>query len=98
MHSGLVRKCNGNTSRHYSITRQASSISSLLSEGRSTMSDSNAATARWIVILVVVVAVAVVVFLTIRKPQTAVDETAAPVADSTGRVAFRMEQQWLIKM
>jgi len=62
------------------------------------MSDSNAATARWIVILVVVVAVAVVVFLTIRKPQTAVDETAAPVADSTGRVAFRMEQQWLIKM
>src|SRR5262245_43738480 len=61
------------------------------------MSESKAANARWIIVLVVVVGLAAVAIFALR-PQATVQEEAAPVAANTGRVAFLMEQQWLIKL
>jgi cobalt-zinc-cadmium efflux system membrane fusion protein len=59
---------------------------------------SNAKNLRWIVILVVIVGGVAAATFALRRPGAAADETAAPAAASTGRVAFLMEQQWLIKM
>jgi multidrug efflux pump subunit AcrA (membrane-fusion protein) len=50
------------------------------------------------VILVLLVALAAVAIFKLRKPQAVDEEVAAPAATSTGRVAFLMEQQWLIKL
>ncbi|HYR84286.1 MAG TPA: efflux RND transporter periplasmic adaptor subunit [Terriglobia bacterium] len=62
------------------------------------MSEFKAANARWIVVLVVFLALGAVAIYTLRRPQVAADEAAAPATASTGRVAFLMEQQWLIKL
>ena len=62
------------------------------------MSAFKSANTRWFVALVLVVALVAISIFILRKPQAAADETAAPPAASTGRVAFLMEQQWLIKM
>jgi membrane fusion protein, heavy metal efflux system len=62
------------------------------------MSNSDTKNLRWIAILVIIVAVAAAATFGLRKPEAAVDEAAAPAAASTGRVAFLMEQQWLIKL
>src|SRR6266511_3597192 len=59
---------------------------------------SNTKNLRWIAILVVLVAAAAAATFAWRRPETATAETAAPAAASTGRVAFLMEQQWLIKL
>jgi membrane fusion protein, heavy metal efflux system len=53
---------------------------------------------RWVVITATVGAVIAAAVFSLRKPQDASDEAAAPAASSTGRVAFLMEQQWLIKL
>jgi membrane fusion protein, heavy metal efflux system len=62
------------------------------------MNNSNSTSLRWIAVLVVLVGVVAAAIFVIRKPEAAGDETAAPAATSTGRVAFLMEQQWLIKL
>ena len=63
------------------------------------MNQSKAANARWAVILIIVVAVAAVAIFALRRRRAGADEEAAPAAAAnTGRVAFLMEQQWLIKM
>jgi cobalt-zinc-cadmium efflux system membrane fusion protein len=62
------------------------------------MSESKRAKARWIVVPVVVVALAAIAIFMSRRHGTAGDEEAAPAAANTGRVAFLMEQQWLIRM
>jgi len=62
------------------------------------MSAFKSANTRWFVALVLVVALVAIGIFTLRKPQAAADESAAPAAANTGRVAFLMEQQWLIKM
>jgi cobalt-zinc-cadmium efflux system membrane fusion protein len=62
------------------------------------MSGFKSANTRWFVALVLVVALVAIGIFTLRKPQAAADETAAPAGANTGRVAFLMEQQWLIKM
>ena len=62
------------------------------------MSDSNSKNLRWIVIVVLLAGVAAVATFAFRRPDVAADEAAAPAAPSTGRVAFLMEQQWLIKL
>jgi membrane fusion protein, heavy metal efflux system len=51
----------------------------------------------WAAALVIIVGLAAAGIYTLKKSGTA-DEAAAPVAASTGRVAFLMEQQWLIKL
>src|SRR5215470_12598190 len=62
------------------------------------MSESKAANARWLVALVVVIALAAVAMFVFRRPQADANAEAAPAAANTGRVAFMMEQQWLIKL
>ena len=62
------------------------------------MNTSSPKSLRWIAILVVLVGVAAAAIFVMRKPEAASDETPAPAAPSTGRVAFLMEQQWLIKL
>ena len=62
------------------------------------MTKSRTANTWWIVVLLLFVGSAgLAVFVLGRRP-SAVDEAAAPVAAATGRVAFLMEQQWLIKL
>jgi membrane fusion protein, heavy metal efflux system len=51
----------------------------------------------WVAGLVVLVGLAAIAIFVLRGPVTA-EEATAPAAPSTGRVAFLMEQQWLIKM
>jgi membrane fusion protein, heavy metal efflux system len=62
------------------------------------MNNSNTKNVRWMVIVVILVAVAAVATFAFRRPDTVADEAAAPGAATTGRVAFLMEQQWLIKL
>lgn len=61
------------------------------------MNNSGSKNLRWIAILVVIAGVAVATFA-LRRPEPAADEEPAPAAAGTGRVAFLMEQQWLIKL
>lgn len=51
----------------------------------------------WTLVLLVLVGLAAAALLTWRKPGAAEDEATA-AAPGTGRVAFLMEQQWLIRM
>jgi membrane fusion protein, heavy metal efflux system len=53
---------------------------------------------RWIAIIALVGLVAAAALFVLRRPQAAADETAPAATAGTGRVAFRMEQQWLIKL
>jgi cobalt-zinc-cadmium efflux system membrane fusion protein len=55
-------------------------------------------TNRWIAVIAVVIVVAAVALFILRRPEAAADEATPVAAASTGRVAFRMEQQWLIKL
>jgi membrane fusion protein, heavy metal efflux system len=52
----------------------------------------------WVVVLVVIVGLSAAGIFAFRKSGTTEEEGTAPVAASTGRVAFLMEQQWLIKL
>src|SRR5262245_16892661 len=55
--------------------------------------------ARWIVVFAIVVALSAAAVFTLRRPKAGADDAAAPpAAANTGRVAFLMEQQWLIRM
>jgi cobalt-zinc-cadmium efflux system membrane fusion protein len=61
------------------------------------MKNSKSANVLWVVVLVIFIgAVAAILFW--RGPQSGDEGAAAPAAASTGRVAFLMEQQWLIKL
>src|SRR5262245_59493618 len=62
------------------------------------MNDSNLKNLWWTLILVMVVGLVAAGAFGLRKHGSAADETPAAAAASTGRVAFRMEQQWLIKL
>ena len=53
---------------------------------------------RWSVLVIAVLAVVVVAALVMRKPADEAAEAAPPPASPTGRVPFRMEQQWLIRL
>jgi membrane fusion protein, heavy metal efflux system len=61
------------------------------------MTSSNRNNLVWVAGLVVFVGLSATAIFVLRRPG-ADDQTAAPAAPSTGRVAFLMEQQWLIKM
>lgn len=62
------------------------------------MKNSRTSNLSWIVLLLGFIGLSAVAIFVWRKPGTAEDEAAAPAAASTGRVAFLMEQQWLIKL
>src|SRR5262245_11128544 len=62
------------------------------------MNPSNSSNLRWIVIFAIILAVSAAAIFTLRRPQAASDEAPAAATASTGRVAFLMEQQWLIKL
>jgi cobalt-zinc-cadmium efflux system membrane fusion protein len=53
---------------------------------------------RWAMIAIALVAVAIIAALVMRKPAEETAEAAPPAANTGGRVPFRMEQQWLIKL
>src|SRR5262245_56492390 len=62
------------------------------------MSNSNAKNLRWTAIIVLLVGLVVVATFAFRRPDAAADQAAPPAAAGTGRVAFLMEQQWLIRL
>lgn len=62
------------------------------------MKNSTTSNLLWIAILAVLVSLSALAIFVVREPGTAEDKAAAPPAASTGRVAFLMEQQWLIKL
>jgi membrane fusion protein, heavy metal efflux system len=62
------------------------------------MNNSNTKNLWWILMLVVIAGLVAAAAFGLRKHEAAADETPAAAAASTGRVAFRMEQQWLIKL
>ena len=62
------------------------------------MNNSKSSYALWIAMLIVFIGLSAVALFISRKSGTAEDAAAAPVAASTGRVTFLMEQQWLIKL
>jgi membrane fusion protein, heavy metal efflux system len=62
------------------------------------MNNSNRKNLWWTLVLVVIVGLVLAAAFGLRKPEAAADETIAAATASTGRVAFRMEQQWLIKL
>jgi RND family efflux transporter MFP subunit len=53
---------------------------------------------RWATLAIALLAVALVAFFTLRPPEQEPAEAPALTAGTAGRVAFLMEQQWLIKM
>lgn len=61
------------------------------------MKNSNRGNLLWVALLVIFVGLAAAAIFTFRKSGAA-EEASAPAAASTGRVAFLMEQQWLIKL
>src|SRR5262249_25964897 len=67
-------------------------------KGTPTMNNSNTNNLWWTSVLVVIIGVVAAAAFGLRKRESASDETPAAAAASTGRVAFRMEQQWLIKL
>ena len=62
------------------------------------MNNSNTKNLWWILMLVVIAGLVAAAAFGLRRHGAAADETPAAAAASTGRVAFRMEQQWLIKL
>jgi len=62
------------------------------------VNNSKSSYALWIAMLIVFIGLSAVALFISRKSGTAEDAAAAPVAASTGRVTFLMEQQWLIKL
>lgn len=55
-------------------------------------------TARWAVIAIAVVAILIVAIFVMRRPVEEQAEAAPPPADTSGKVPFLMEQQWLIHL
>lgn len=62
------------------------------------MNNSKANKAIWFFALIALVAIAAIAIYFNRKSEGSEQADAAPAAASTGRVAFLMEQQWLIKL
>jgi membrane fusion protein, heavy metal efflux system len=52
----------------------------------------------WVAILLVFIGLSAVAIFVLRGPGASEDESAKPALASTGRVAFLMEQQWLIRL
>lgn len=62
------------------------------------MNRSNHNTGRKVTIAIALLAVAIAAFFVLRSPEQNQAEAAKPAADTGGKVPFRMEQQWLIRL
>jgi len=62
------------------------------------MKNSKSANVLWVAVLIIFIGAAASAIFFWRGTKSADEEAAAPAAASTGRVAFLMEQQWLIKL
>jgi RND family efflux transporter MFP subunit len=62
------------------------------------MKNSRASNLLWLAVLVVLVGLTAAGIFVFRNTESSENEGAAPAAANTGRVAFLMEQQWMIKL